>query len=107
MGIKNGPIPPGLGILHNCDNPPCVCQDHLFPGNQTINNLDMDSKGRRVNPPIHLGESHPNHKVNRTQVYEMRELHKLGWNFTELGVKYNVSKTTTLRICRNKIWTHV
>jgi len=56
--LKRGPIPPGMKILHHCDNPPCCetepsdayPEGHLFIGTQTENVADMDAKGRRVNP---------------------------------------------------------
>lgn len=54
-----GPIPPGLGVLHHCDNPPCVCPDHLFVGTQADNMADAMAKGRlggrqRVSGPCRL-----------------------------------------------------
>ena len=46
----NGPIPPGMQVLHRCDNPPCFRYDHLFLGTQADNMHDMFSKGRRPSP---------------------------------------------------------
>lgn len=44
--LTNGRVPPGLFVLHHCDNPPCVRPDHLFLGTQTDNMRDASQKGR-------------------------------------------------------------
>jgi len=42
----NGPIPPGMEIMHTCDNPPCFRLAHLRIGTRRDNARDMVQKGR-------------------------------------------------------------
>ncbi len=42
----NGSIPPGLMVLHRCDNRACVRPDHLFLGTSKDNMQDCRAKGR-------------------------------------------------------------
>ena len=43
---KNGTIPKGMVIMHKCDTPLCVNQEHLVLGSQGDNLRDMMQKGR-------------------------------------------------------------
>lgn len=51
--LVNGPLPDGVVLLHECDNPPCV--RHTKPGSQAENVADMVAKGRHVPPPVRRG----------------------------------------------------
>lgn len=45
-GLFVEPIPPGLCVLHECDEPLCVKPDHLFTGTNADNTRDCIAKGR-------------------------------------------------------------
>src|SRR5579864_6013363 len=52
-------VPPGLGVLHECDNRKCVSPAHLFIGDSRRNTDDMMSKGRQSK-----GSNLPQSKLN-------------------------------------------
>lgn len=64
-------VPEGLGVLHRCDNPPCVRPSHLFLGTVADNNADRDRKGRHV---ALRGEDHGSTRLTDAQVEAIRAL---------------------------------
>ena len=133
--LKVGHIPPGLSVLHRCDNPPCVRPDHLFLGTQLDNVNDMAKKGRarkatgdrnasrlypekrprgeshayRLHPELHArGERSANAKLKESQVMEIRR----SWGAGELSQhalarQYGVTPTTIYSILLGKTWRHL
>lgn len=47
--IHVGEIPEGAHICHKCDTPACVNPNHLFVGNDFLNQSDKCKKGRHHN----------------------------------------------------------
>jgi len=98
--IHNGTIPDGKIICHSCDNPKCVNPEHLWVGTQKDNIQDAWRKGRGKGNVL-PGENHPNAKLTKLNVKEIRESDMIG---IELAKKFNVSKATISMIKNNKLW---
>jgi hypothetical protein len=98
--IHHGPIPPGMLVMHSCDNPSCVNPEHLSVGTETDNVRDMINKGRNKD---RRGEKHPLKKLSLKQVEEIRQLrglmgHKL------IAEKFGISKSHVSGIQRGEYW---
>jgi hypothetical protein len=99
-----GPIPPGMNILHKCDNPRCINPEHLFLGTQFDNMRDMIKKGRA---PIKDGEKNPNRKLTIDQIREIRKMNIAYGDNRKIARKYNVTSTTIKNIRNGKLWAKV
>lgn len=66
--LANGPIPPGLSVLHKCDVRLCVNPDHLYLGTGKDNNLDMALRKRGTSGPLPRGV----HRVRGSRRFEAR-----------------------------------
>ncbi len=99
-----GPIPPGMKVLHRCDNPICARPDHLFLGNQADNMADMIAKGRdRKNSP--KGVRSPHAKLTDALVAEIRSSPERSQS--ALSRRYGVARSTIQLILARKAWSHV
>jgi hypothetical protein len=108
--LQIGPIPAGLLVLHECDNPSCINPTHLTVGTQSKNMRDKLKRGRANNP---RGEAHwmygkseglPSAKLNWKSVREIRERYASGEVQTALAAKYGVGQGTISSIVRNETW---
>lgn len=98
--LFNGPIPPGLQLLHACDNPSCVNPDHLSPGTQEENNADRHRKGRSVK-----GERHGMARLTLERVREIRVLAAAGGiKQCDLAAEYGISEPHLSGILAGKFW---
>lgn len=101
--LAQGPIPPGLCVLHRCDNPPCVRPGHLFLGTRRDNMADKVAKGRQP-----CGEKSGGVVLVEAQVMEILTAYATG-EVPVLGLarEYGVEEATVRAIVNGQTWTHV
>lgn len=114
--LHKGPIPPGMFVLHQCDNPACVNPDHLFLGTNDDNIRDMLSKGRHIPGGTHIGDkgdwkrgaAHHAAKLTPDDIREMRRLHaEGGWSYSQLGKRFGVNTSAAYKIVKRLLWKHL
>lgn len=98
--LENGPVPPGLHVLHHCDTPPCVRPLHLFTGTLADNSADMKAKGRS---PRTIGDRNGKSKITEAEADEIRRLWAAG-GITQiaLGAEYGIHSSHVSRIVNQK-----
>ena len=102
--LAYGPIPEDAQVLHECDNPPCMCPEHLFLGDHLINMADMKAKGRAVG---HLGNANGRAKLTDDSVRQIRKLKEQGYTNVAIAKQFSVVNQLVSRICLRECWTHV
>ena len=103
-----GDIPDGLHCLHRCDVPNCVRPSHLFLGTQSDNMVDMVAKGRGRQPLPPIGEQHRHAKLNRVDVYCVRQIVSQGIaSQRRVARLFGVSPSAVEQIINNKRWRHL
>ena len=96
----HGPIPPGMVVMHVCDNPPCVNPAHLSLGTIGDNNRDMWRK-RRGRLSHYSGERNPAHRLTAEQVAAIRADPRTG---VAVAREYGVHFSTVYRIRGQETW---
>jgi len=94
-----GDIPPGMFVLHKCDNIKCVNPSHLFLGTQLDNIRDMISKNRGAK-----GEGNGMAKLTEVKV---RSIAKDNRNRNLIASEYGVSLSVVSNIKNRRIWKHL
>lgn len=115
--LAYGEIPPGMEVLHSCDNPSCVRPDHLKAGTHARNMAEMAERGRaasgdRSGPKLHPGTLARGIKngvarLTEEQVHEIRRLHSIGRSQAQIAVVFGVSRATIGYIVLRKTWVHI
>ena len=101
--LMNGPIPDGMGVLHHCDNPPCVNPGHLFIGTAADNTRDMMAKGRGWQPVLR-GADHPR-AIPVSVVEAIRQRYREGGiSQIVLSRQHGINLETVNRIVRGHHW---
>jgi len=101
--LAYGPIPPGMYVLHRCDNPPCVRPEHLFLGTHKENMQDMTAKGRH-GVFDRAGEKNGNAKLTEAQVVEIRERAAAGERGLTLAAEYGLHFNKISAILHGRSW---
>lgn len=96
-------IPPGLFILHRCDNPRCVNPKHLYAGTVLKNAKDKVERGRQQR-----GSKCYNAKLTEQDVAEMIKLRRTeNTLLKDLSSRFGISMSIVSEILSGKVWTHV
>lgn len=109
--LLNGPIPDGLHVLHQCDNPPCINPDHLMLGTHEENMADKVKKGRSAKSAGRRyaaeaysgrrGTKRPTSKLTEEQVRAIRADDSIG---RKIAANYNISLSLVGQIKRREAW---
>ena len=98
-----GPVPPGMCVLHKCDNPPCINPAHLFLGTIADNNADCVAKGRNRGA---IGERHAGTVLTESDIPIIRALARR-LEQKEIARAMGVGTSTIGRVVRRQSWQHV
>lgn len=127
-----GPIPPGMHVLHRCDNPPCCNPAHLFIGTNRDNHADKVAKERQARGDRHSsrthpesvprgerhasrthpervprGERHPHARLTAADVLAIRAAVAGGARRDETARRYGVSTQTMSDAVARRTWRHL
>jgi len=101
-----GAIPDGMLVLHTCDTPPCVRPEHLFLGDYSLNMYDMWRKHRHASH-YNRGDAHPQSKLTRKAVEEIRRRFTEGALQSVLAAEFGVGQTAISKIVNYLTWNEV
>lgn len=96
-----GDIPPGLCLLHRCDNRVCVNPSHMFLGTRADNMRDCIRKGRHW---VLSGDKHPLSKIRSSDVRTIELKIASGMSSTDVAQEYGVSQMAILNLFYSKTW---
>lgn len=100
--LANGPVPAGMNVCHECDNPPCVKPDHLFLGTQLDNIQDRVKKNRCAS-----GVRSYRHTLDPEKVLSMRRMRESGISYREIGEAFGVNDSAAWKAINGSTWRRV
>lgn len=101
--LKHGKLPKSVCVLHRCDNPPCLRDEHLFKGSKKMNTKDCVSKQRNAR-----GSSHGCSKLSDKDIKRIRKYWRSNNYYRkELAAMFGVHKATIGKIIHRRAWTHL
>jgi hypothetical protein len=98
-----GPIPEGLHVRHQCDNPACVNVEHLVLGTHADNMGDMRARARRRGPK-YRGENSGINRLRACEVEEIRRLCALGLSQELVGRMFRTCQQNVSSIVTGVTW---
>jgi len=97
--LAHGSIPPGMMVLHHCDNRLCVNPDHLWLGTAADNAHDMVNKNRQAR-----GVRNAKTKLSELDVPVIRRLREEGLSALKIARRYGLGESTVRQIVARQIW---
>lgn len=92
--MHNGPVPPGLNVLHRCNCKRCVNPLHTYAGDQLQNAADAKAAGAL--------KSHKLNSETAREVFRLR--HEGGWSYLGLAEKFGISPQAVANVCTRRTW---
>lgn len=116
--LSGGVIPPGMIVMHQCDNPPCCNPTHLRVGTIADNNRDRDQKGRAAKGPRNgnytkplaqpRGEMARAATISETTARAVLAAHRAkNGSHTEIAARFGVSVRMVRAIAYGETWKHL
>ena len=107
----------GALALHRDDDPWNNDPSNLYWGTQAENMADSHRNGTRRPPPVMKGQAHPNAKLTKDQVAEIRSIRAAAgnpkralrsdpWSQAALAERYGVTQTLISLVLRGEAWRH-